>query len=99
MLLPKAPSWFVHKLREHNSSLGVAHSGTPQGWRITQKEPYYHDLGIWEGMHLREVRFKNKHIMYIPEIGSRVFAELEECWLPRFKSYEAYCKHFNILVG
>ena len=96
MLLPKAPSWFTRKLRELNPTLGVAHSGTPNGWRITQKIPYRHDYGWWEGHHITATKYRNEHVMFIPEIGSRVFSELQECHTNRFKTFVDYCKHFNI---
>lgn len=76
-----------------NPSLGVRFNAGAQGWDITQSLPCWLDQGQWNGAQLKELKRVPKHVLTIPSIGSRVFAELNMLWGPKFdKKFEEFSK-------
>jgi len=76
-----------------NPTLGVRYNAGAQEWDITQALPCWMDQGSWNGTKLVELKKVPKHVLTIPSIGSRAFAELNSLWGPKFdKKFEEFCK-------
>jgi hypothetical protein len=80
-----------------NPILGVRYNAGAQGWDITQAIPTWTDMGSWDGVRLVELKKQPHHVLTIPAIGSRAFAELRAMWGPKFdKKYDEFCKENKI---
>lgn len=98
MIKPKAPSWFVRKLREMDSTLRVAWIG-PGEWGIYQVVKYTKKMGRWGDIELAKIIERKNFITSYSSIGGRILSDIrryDRKYFGRKTGYEEFCKEHNI---